>query len=318
MGDRIADYLKYHADSSRAMDIDIQVEAVEFLTRSLRLDSEQRLWLSFLFATTYCMATAWYIFTKIPRYNCGSVEQLEAWWRENRPRLIFQTDRRWLRSRNQWVAVVLSYRRFVRENDPREGRQMTALRNFTSGCAKPQDAYERLVKHAHIMNFGRFAMFLYSELLFHAGINVLPVLRLEEARSVRNGVVFALGIEDNAYTGREGREATPQELSVLTDALNRIVAEVQRQEILPRHRSLWSIETTLCAYKKWHLGKRYVGYYVERTIDECMRMKRLNPTANWRPLDDFARHYYPRTASRIAQHGFKPKGFKRNPYKGVR
>ncbi|MCQ2437857.1 MAG: hypothetical protein MJ099_05625 [Clostridia bacterium] len=49
--DRIADYLKYHADSSKAMDIDIQVEAIAWLccTR-YHLTRGQRLWLSFLFA----------------------------------------------------------------------------------------------------------------------------------------------------------------------------------------------------------------------------------------------------------------------------
>jgi len=132
---------------------------------------------------------------------------------------------------------------------------------------------------------------------------------------VRNGVVFALGIEDSAYAGRDGREATPQELSLLTHALNDIVSRVRKMPLaLSRHHSLWSIETTLCAYKKWHLGKRYVGYYVERTIDECVRMKRNYPAVNWRPLDQFAMKYYPRQTQEILRHGFKPHGFKANAY----
>ncbi len=298
--DRIADYLKYHADSSRAMDIDIQVEAVAFLCRRFRLDREQRLWLSLLFASTYCMATAWYIFRRIPSFDALPPPALERWWRAERQGLLFQTDRAWIRLQNRFCAVVASYEAFVRRCAPKTRLQFDALLAVTKDGRTPEERYERLVGDMRIFQFGRFAMFLYSELLCHAGLDVRPVLRLAEARSVRNGVVFAMGLEKTAYVGRHGREATPEELATLTEGLNRIVAAVQEQDILPRHRSLWSIETTLCAYKKWHLGKRYVGYYGERTIREVVKMQSLHPAFDFAPLVDFARRYYPEQTRRIA------------------
>lgn len=297
--DRIADYLKYHADSSKAMDIDIQVEAISWLSCTrYHLTREQRLWLSFLFAATYCMATAWYIFTRLPTFNCLPEAELERWWARERAGLIFQTDRAWIRSRNQFVQVVMTYRAFVRKFS-RSGSQMEALLAVTAPGRTPEEKYERLVSDTNIFQFGRFAMFLYSELLFHAGLPVKPVLDLAEARSVRNGVVFAMGLEQTSYAGRNGREATPEELRTLTAGLDRIVAAVQRQNILGRHRSLWSIETTLCAYKKWNLGKRYVGYYVERTIKEVLKMRRMHPEANWAPLVQFAQKLYPEQTRRL-------------------
>ena len=51
--DRIDEFIKYHVDSSRAMDIDIQVEAVDALVHRFNLDREGRIWLSFLFSLTY-------------------------------------------------------------------------------------------------------------------------------------------------------------------------------------------------------------------------------------------------------------------------
>ena len=298
--DRIAEYLKYHADSSRAMDIDIQVEAVAFLCQRFRLDREQRLWLSFLFASTYCMATAWSVFRRVPSFDAMPPAAQERWWRSERQGLLFQTDRAWIRRNNQFCAVVASYRAFVERCAPKTHRQFDAVLAVTRDGKTPEERYERLVADTHISKFGRFAMFLYSELLYHAGLDVRPVLRLAEARSVRNGVVFAMGLEKTAYTRRHGRKATPEELVTLTDGLNRIVAAVQKQDILARHRSLWSIETTLCAYKKWHLGKRYVGYYVERTIREVVKMQSLHPVFDFASLVDFAKHYYPEQTRRIA------------------
>lgn len=290
--DRIGQYLKYHADSSKAWDIDIQVEAVEWVCRQLNLNIEQRLWLSFLFACTYSMATAWVIFNQLPRFDYGTEAQLEAWWRGNRNALLFQTDRARIRSNNQFTAVVLSYRRMVRKWSPRSGSQFEALTRLFARGETANDRYEVLVRDSGIFQFGRFSMFLYSELLFHSRISVCPTLNLAEARSVRNGVVFAMGLEKYSYTVRGGREATKEELQVLTEGLNTIIERVQAQDITPRHKSIWSIETTLCAFKKYNLGKRYVGYYVKRTLKEVAQMRLRYPSIPWGVMDSFSRHYY--------------------------
>lgn len=303
MADRIEQYLKYHADSSKAWDIDIQVEAIQFLTQYHRLSLEQRLWLSFLFACTYCVPTAWYIFRSIPSWNAGTPEQLRGWWMREKAGLLFQTDRKWLKSRNLFPAVVEDYRAMVRREAAGNPvpTQIDALKHLIRGGRTPQERYELLVRNARVQQFGRFAMFLYSELLYHAGLPVVATLNLAEAESVKNGVVFALGMEERSYTGRHGRASTAEELAVLTAGLNEIVRRVQPMPMTARHHSIWSIETTLCAYKKWHLGKRYVGYYAERTLEEVRKMTALHPRFDWKPLNAFAARYYPKLIRRKAK-----------------
>lgn len=141
--DRIDSYLKYHADSSRAMDIDIQVEAIAFLVRQYSLTREQRLWLSFLFATTYCMATAWYVFRRVPSFDALTPADMERWWKAERQGLLFQTDRAWIRSRNQFCQVVATYRAFVEKFSPRAHSQFEALAAVMSAGKTPQERYER-------------------------------------------------------------------------------------------------------------------------------------------------------------------------------
>jgi len=36
------------------------------------------------------------------------------------------------------------------------------------------------------------------------------------------------------------------------------------------------IETSLCAYRKFHKGSRYNGYYLDRQLDELMRYPMMN------------------------------------------
>ena len=136
-------------------------------------------------------------------------------------------------------------------------------------------------------------MFLYSELLHTvAGIDIAVRLDLREAESSRNGLVFALGLEDVAYTGRHGRKATKAEIEYLNKGLAFISGQINRLPINPRHKSLWSIETTLCAYKKNKLGKRWVGYYIERGRKEIEKMQEQLPEINWEPLWTFRAETY--------------------------
>ena len=51
---------------------------------------------------------------------------------------------------------------------------------------------------------------------------------------------------------------------------------------------IWNIETTLCAYKKYHKGKRYVGYYIERLRKEINIMsENVDNGVDWSVLWDF-------------------------------
>lgn len=253
---RINEYIQYHVDSSRALDIDPQVEALQYICKRFDLDIEQRCWLCFLFSTNYCVATTYYMFNQFPRFEDVDIRVLQVWWEKNRDKLIFQTDRAWVRSKNQFVEAFISYQNFVFRWSQGSMRQHVAITRAISPGIDPYARYDYLLKNFRIALFGRFTMFLYSELLHViAGIDIAVRLDLREAESSRNGLVFALGLEDVAYTGRHGRKATKAEIEYLNKGLAFISGQINRLPINPRHKSLWSIETTLCAYKKNKLGK---------------------------------------------------------------
>lgn len=296
---RISEYIRYHVDSSRALDIDPQIEAIRYLCDRYELNEEQRLWLCFLFSTNYCVPTTYFMYNEFPDYQTVDVGRLQRWWEANRSKLIFQTDRAWVRSRNQFVGVFESYQEHVRKWSGGSNLQADALRNLLAEGSTPTDRYALLLDRFNVEQFGRFTMFLYSELLYNiGGIPVGVKFDIREAESSRNGLVFALGLENEAYTGRTGKTLPEDTIAVLNSGLRYIVSRIQEQPINPRHKTLWSIETTLCAYKKHVLRRsRWVGYYIERMRREIVKLqsttgKRAGGGVSWLPLWQFRAETY--------------------------
>lgn len=298
MNNRIEEYIRYHVDSSHALDIDPQVEAIQYLCNRFELNIEQRCWLCFLFSTNYCVATTFFMYNEFPDFATVDVGRLQRWWNANRAKLIFQTDRAWIRSRNQFVDVFRSYRAQVKRWSGGQMSQAIAISRAIGTVVDKFIAYDNLCRNFAILLFGRFTMFLYSELLDNVcGLNIGVRFDLSEAESSRNGLVFALGLEDFAYTGRTGKALPANVLDYLNKGLSFIAYRIQQEPILPRHKSLWSIETTLCAYKKYKLGKRYVGYYIERMRREIAKLETATDKAHgggicWLPLWQFRNETY--------------------------
>lgn len=299
MINRIPEYIRYHADSSRALDIDPQVEAIQYICKRFELNDEQRYWLCFLFSTNYCTATTYFMYNEFPDFATVDVGRLQRWWTANRSKLIFQTDRAWIRSRNQFVEVFCSYRDLVAKLSGGTMSQAQALDAVIAQGGDPYTRYDSLIKNFDVRLFGRFTMFLYSELLHNiCGLDLGVRFDIREAESSRNGLVFALGMEDTAYTGRTGKHLPEDTIRTLNDGLRFIVRRIRQLPINPRHKSLWSIETTLCAYKKHCLNnRRWVGYYIERQRREIAKLqastcKMAGGGVSWLPLWQFRAETY--------------------------
>lgn len=292
MSDNIQEYIKYHVDSSKATDIDPQVEALQYISERLRLNIEQKFWICFLFSTCYCVGTAYIMFCAFPEFRLATRDKVVAWWKANRSNLLFQTDRRWIRSRNQFPDVVESYKTFVQSKSARM-LQREAIMSSISGCRSPSNGYDLLLKNFKVQQFGRFAMFLYTDLL--CNVCDVPIgvrFDIRQADSSRNGLALAMGRQD-LYTGRqshaERKPLTHTEIDELNKGLMLISSELANLHIKSRHKTMWSIETCLCAYRKWKEdGRRWVGYYVERYILELDKLKAMNPAFDLSVCYDFS------------------------------
>ena len=286
MDTHLKQYIQYHIDSSRCRDIDPANDTLRYICNRFELNLEQRYWLAFLYACTYSPTTTYYIYNEFPDFENVDVNRLQRWWDSKKSALIFQTDRLRVKTSNQFVNSFKSYRELIGYG--------TQDDFFSSLCTGNNDSnYDKVYKATgDIYTFGRFTLFIYLEML-HV-LTDLPIeptiLDLSEAESCRNGVVYAFN-RRNLNTHGTDKKLTKQEILLLQNDFSEIMEMVQLLDI--EHKSIWNVETTLCAYKKYRLGKRYVGFYIERAGKEIEKMQQaITEGVDWTPLCEFRKETY--------------------------
>lgn len=286
--DNINEYLRFHRDSSAANDIDPQNDCLSYISDRYELNTEQRFWLAFLFGTCYCAPTVFYLYNEFPDYSTVDVGRLERFWAQNKQKLVFQTDRARVRSNDEFVNCFKSYRATVGPNQEQFFKRL----KHPSAVETYKNALKAL---GGLHYFGRFTMFIYLEMVsVLTDVKMVPhTLDLRNAESCRNGIALALGRQD-IFTHFTDKPLTDANYADLEKGFHRIVEAVQYMPI--RHQDIFNIETTLCAYKKVKLGKRYVGFYIERMRKEIEVMEKNVPRGvDWSVLYDFRKkNYQPR------------------------
>ena len=113
MVSRVAEYMQYHRESLKIKDIDPSYPALKYICDRFELNVEQRYWLAFLYSCCYCVPTVYYIYNEFPDFETVDVARLQRRRDANKQKLLFQTDRRWIKMNDQFVETFLSYRDII-------------------------------------------------------------------------------------------------------------------------------------------------------------------------------------------------------------
>ena len=264
----VKSYTEYHNESYLAGDIDPSVTCLTYLADRYELNTEQRYWIAFLYGTCYSATTTFYVYNEFPDYELVDVNRLNQWWKDNKHNLIFQTDRLRIKSNNQFIESFVSYRNLCK------GSQQ---RYFNSRSS--DEIYNKILA---IKYFGRFTLFNYLDVLNQVtDITLKPrYLNMMEAESCRNGLAFAIGREDLIKENISGNDA-------------RLLHNEFINTMRSHKGNIFQVETTLCAYKKYRYGKRYVGYYIDRMYNEIKTMEgRVTEGVAWEVLWQFREETY--------------------------
>lgn len=263
-------------------DCDPAYPALCYLADRFELNMEQRYWLAFLYQATYCVPTVYYIYNEFPDYENVDTRRLERWWQGNKHRLLFQTDRAKVKNFDKFVPMFESYRELMGESQEdtflslRKKTEIETYDNVFCFCGK-------------IYYVGRYSLFLYLESINRlTGLPMQPSgLELKQAESCRNGLCYALG-HDNWVKEKLNEE----QFGYLQKQLKQIVEELTHDyPELPIN--YWNVETSLCAYKKLYLKRRYLGYYIDRIQEEIIQMEKNVPEGvDWQVLWDWRQEYF--------------------------
>ncbi|MEK9697068.1 MAG: hypothetical protein VW270_15000 [Candidatus Poseidoniales archaeon] len=261
-------FIRWFAWSVHNGDCDPAVWMTNYLNDRYEHNSEERLWLCWLYGNTYYLPTAWVLKNEFPDFECATYDRINQWNTENFQRLRYQTDTKW--SKGHLPDMFKSYAKLIGNKTQRE-----SLQSYYGST--PEKSFDNLWKaiNEEQYKFGRYSTWFYMQHLKQtADIDIEPTsLMLNDhrgSRSHRNGLLLALG-RDDEYD----KILTQKEYEILEDEAKSIVIET-KERYPHRDMDLFSMETCLCSYKKIfreHHG-RYQGYYLDRQSMEIQRLEK--------------------------------------------
>jgi hypothetical protein len=244
---RLNKFVTYYADG-----IDEIAVPLKALMEGTSLSD--RVWISFLFSVCYSLGTAYFMYTQLD-YKTVTLERLEKFWRIFKTRLVFQTDRKYVKNNNEFVGIVWGFIQRCRRNPA----------GFIKGFIRdtPQDTYDALYKEICSWRYyGRFA----SVLLLRTLVKITPLKADSKYYDWKNGKTTTAGAfailyrDDEAVKFTQDGKLTRQQIADLYDIFYQI-KELTGGTVL-------SITSTLCSFYKMFRGERYQGYYIDRQQEE--------------------------------------------------
>lgn len=232
------------------------------------LSSEDRFDLAYMYSVVYNVPSAIYLFDN----RAGILEDVDGWVSANKDRLLFQSDRRWMRIGDRLNRCLEQFRSNLTGGG--EFLQLTVQDGII-------DASEAIRIALGWYYFSRFGAYLFAETLAHTlGVEQAnnPKFDWENGDTATSGALNLMGMPSEADEFDAGK-GIPKNVSLAQlDAFLATIADAV--ESAGGDSSVSCLETSLCAYRKFVKGSRYNGYYIDRQLGELVSYPEINPNAS--------------------------------------
>jgi hypothetical protein len=273
------DFINWYRWSLSIKDCDPAIFMTNYLFRRFEHNREQKLWIAWIYGTTYYFPTTWVIWNEFPDMELVGLDRLKDWNNHNYKRLRYQTDTKW--NKGHLPAQFESYKNWVGDRS-----QIEAFRPFLTGT--PRENFDALWDEVKTKfhKFGRYSTWFYLQTLKQCcGLPIEPSnLMLDDysgSRSHRNGLCLALGL-DEWYD----QKLNAKQINYLDGQAYYILKEVQEE--FP-DTDYFDMETCLCSFKKLFRVKhgRYLSYYLDRQAEEIAQCEKDGwDGIDWQPMWD--------------------------------
>ena len=254
--ERMDEFVTYHRDG----DGECNAIVLKAWADKNNLSAGDRFDLAYFFATTYCVESGIILYK-----NRDSIaNEPEKTAELLKPRMIFQSDRRYVRIQSRFANMLKSWSKTVVKSNP-----SWWMDNSTLDLNRAISTVEKWYY------FGRFAAFLfvetYSTLL---GCKTTDTtIDWKNGDTATSGLLnlFGYDVEANVFD-REGQ------LLLAPDKLDGLFSSVVfSAEKVGAETNTTKLETSLCAYRKFYKGSRYNGYYLDRMLEELRWYQKEKP-----------------------------------------
>tara|TARA_R110000822_G_scaffold310532_1_gene443763 strand:- start:971 stop:1930 length:960 start_codon:yes stop_codon:yes gene_type:complete len=269
---RLAGFEKWYKWSIKYNDCDPSIYLLNYLFDRFEHNIEQKLWICFLYGTTYYLPTAWIIWNEFPDYELVDYDRLKKWNDDNYSRLRYQTDTKY--NKGYLPQQFLSYKKWIESYNP-SNLQYDKFNSY------PKDTFEIIwneIKN-NLYKFGRYTTWFYMQSLHScAKIPLEPNnLKLNDysgSRSHRNGLLYAIG-QDSLID----KKLSNKQYNILEYKSKNILNNINSF----KKTNFYEMETALCSFKKVFRRSRgrYLGYYLDRQAEEIKKVEQ----DDWNGID---------------------------------
>ena len=260
-------------------DCDPSLYMTNYFFDRFEYNTEQRLWISWIYGTTYYWPTAYVVWNEFPDMDLVGVDRLTDWNNTNYSRLRYQTDTKW--NKGHLPDQFVSYRDFVGDRSQRDA----LTQGFVGDPVKDFYTLWDTVNSWH--KFGRYSSWFYIQTLkqccdIDVDVDSLWLHDYSGSRSHRNGMCYALGKEDWI-----DQKLDKDQIDFLEGESREILQEVKFKH--GDKADYFGMETVACSFKKLFRKRegRYLGYYLDRQAEEIRKVEADNwEGIDWKPLWD--------------------------------
>lgn len=234
-------------------------------------DKESYIWVSFLYSTCYSVATTALIFSLFPNIQSVTKENLNNFWNEYKDKLIFQSDRRWVKRMDKFCDIVLSYKDKIKDRS-----QYSVVSTLIEQSDKKVFDWFTSIYYC-----GRFSAMLFMESVYGMlGIDLTQegYLDFNECKTCSQGILVIYYQDDLAnridkFKGSANLSKTQK--IWMEKSLKEIINYTENN--LGYKTNFARIVGYLCSYFKLYKKKRYLEFYTDRRLEELIHYEKVLP-----------------------------------------
>jgi len=275
-------FVEWFGRSLEIEDCDPALYMTKYFFDRFEYNKEQRLWITWIYGTTYYWPTAYVVWNEFPDMELVGVDRLRDWNNTNYRRLRYQTDTKW--NKGHLADQFVSYQRYVGERTQHDA----LTQGFVGDPVKDFYTLWETVNAFH--KFGRYSSWFYIQTLkqccdIPVDVDSLWLHDYSGSRSHRNGLCYALGKEDWV-----DQKLDKDQIAFLESEAKEMLEETKlKYPHVADKADFFAMETCLCSFKKLFRRKhgRYLGYYLDRQSEEIRKVERDGwDGIDWTPMWD--------------------------------
>lgn len=243
--------------------------------RRKKLNPDRCVMLAWFHSLTYCEITAAFLLEQL-NFKTVQPEQVEQFWKEHKPNLIFGSARRYVKNMDWFIPLM---DKFMNEID----RQPYAWLEGIAGEGTSKERYKNIELYLNKWQFmGRFSVDLFTEALIAMYDSGLIPLQIEadgydwkKTSNLTSGMLNIFYLDEEADLFDKTGELTWGVEGM--DGFLEVVLKAVKEKYPDQTTNRVSIINKICSFRNLFKQSRYGGFHHDRQLGNLVHYEEVYP-----------------------------------------